>query len=251
MEEPREIRQKLKYHSKSFPLKRLLFVDLVTMTFALTPGLTAWLATVGYVRACWERPYFLAWMVPAPLVLTGVFLLVTWLMRLAIPRVKPGVYAIGTGREFMAWYMCLCLGHGVRIAGLQPFFFTFYLTKYLYWRAMGARIAYGVNSSLFATLADYPLLTIGRGCTLGAGVFIAGHVFVGNQVHLGTVTLGDNVFLAKDVVIGPRTVIGSGSWIGMKNMLLNDQLPENTRLEDFAWEHLNPERKKEARGEAA
>jgi hypothetical protein len=251
MEDTRSIRQKMKYHSRSFPLGRILFVDLITMAFALTPGLAAWWVTALYLRWCWDQPAFAAWLLLAPPLLAAVFLAVTWLIRLGIPRVKPGVYDIGMNKEFMAWYMYLCLGHGVRIAGLQPFFFTFYLTKYLYWRAMGARIAYGVNSSLFAILADYPLLTIGRGCTLGAFVFISGHVFVGNKVLLGEVRIGDNVFLGKGAVVGPRTTIGSGSWIGMNNMLLNDELPESTRIADFEWEHLNPNRKKEEQAGAA
>lgn len=251
MEDAKQIRQRMKYHSKSFPLGRLAFIDLLSMTFALTPGMAAWLATILYVRWCWERPFFAAWVLLAPVLLAGVFLVTNWLMRLSLPRVKPGVYDIGTGKEFMAWYLCLCLGHAVRIAGLQPFFYTFYITKYLYWRAMGARIAYGVNSSIFANLADFPLITIGRGCTLGAFIFISGHVFVGNKVQLGEVILGDNVFLGKDTVVGPRTTIGSGSWIGMYNKLLNDQVPENTRIGDFEWEHFNPHKKEEPRADAA
>lgn len=239
-------RQKFKHQSQAFGFARVLLVDLITMTFSLSPGLAAWAAFISYVRWSWERSGFLLWAMPAPAVLAGTFLVACWLIRLCIPRMRPGTYKMEMSRDYLAWYMVLCLGHAVRIAGLQPFFFTFYLTKYLYWRAMGARIAYGVNSSLFARLADYPLLTIGRGCTLGANVFVLGHVFLGDKVMLGPVNIGDNVFLSYGAFVGPKTTIGSRSWIGMQNKLLKDTLPEDSRLENFEWEHFNPAHKRES-----
>lgn len=239
-------RQKFKHQSRDFGSTRVLLVDLITMGFSLTPGLAAWAAFVSYLRWSWDRAGFLLWALLAPAVLVGSFLGACWLIRLCIPRMKPGTYPMGMSRDFLAWYMALCLGHAVRIAGLQPFFFTFYLTKYLYWRAMGARIAYGVNSSLFVMLADYPLLRIGKGCTMGANVMVIGHMFLGDKVMLGTVDIGDNVLLGVGAFVGPWTTIGSKSWIGMNNRLLKDTLPEGSRLENFEWEHFNPARKQEA-----
>lgn len=239
-------RQKFKHQSRDFGSTRVLLVDLITMGFSLTPGLAAWAAFVSYLRWSWDRTGFLLWALLAPAVLVGSFLGACWLIRLCIPRMKPGTYPMGMSRDFLAWYMALCLGHAVRIAGLQPFFFTFYLTKYLYWRAMGARIAYGVNSSIFVLLADYPLLRIGKGCTMGANVFVLGHMFLGDKVMLGYVDIGDNVFLGTGTLVGPRTTIGSKSWIGMHNRLLKDTLPEGSRVENFEWEHFNPARKQEA-----
>ncbi|NTX41613.1 hypothetical protein FJV41_06575 [Myxococcus llanfairpwllgwyngyllgogerychwyrndrobwllllantysiliogogogochensis] len=235
-------RQRFKHQSRAFGLARVLLVDLITMAFALPPGLVAWWSCLLFLRWSWDRPGFAAWALLAPGVLAGVFLATCWLMRLCIPRMRPGTYAMELSRDYLAWYSVLCLGHAVRICGLQPFFFTFYVTKYLYWRAMGARIAYGVNSSLFAILADYPLLTIGKGCTMGANVFVLGHVFLGDKVQLGEVNIGDNVFLGAGAMVGPRTTIGARSWIGINNKLLKDTLPEDSRLENFEWEHFNPAR---------
>jgi acetyltransferase-like isoleucine patch superfamily enzyme len=234
------VRRALRYRSRGFPSGRLLLVDAVTLVVLLSPGMAGWAAFVWYARHFWHSPYFVAWMLGAPLVLAAAFLLATRLVRLAIPAVEPGVYEIGTGRRFLGWYLTLCLGHAARVAGLQPFFFASHITKYLYWRAMGARVAFGVNSSIFAVLADYPLITIGKECTLGANVFISGHTFVGNKVLLGRVELGDNVYLGMGTVVGPRTTIGAGSWIGMQNRLLQDRVPENTKIDNFAWEHFKP-----------
>lgn len=239
-------RRKFKHQSQAFGYSRVLLVDLITMAFSLSPGLAAWLTFALYLRWSWDRAGFPLWALLAPAVLATAFLVACWLIRLGIPRMRPGTYKMEMSRDYLAWYMTLCLGHAVRISGLQPFFFTFYLTKYLYWRAMGARIAYGVNSSIFAYLADYPLLTIGKGCTMGANVLVIGHLFLGDKVMLGPVTLGDNVFLGFGAFVGPRTTIGARSWIGMQNKLLKDTLPEDSRLENFEWEHFNPAQSKEA-----
>lgn len=238
-------RKKFKHQSQGFSVARVLLVDLITMTFSLTPALAAWWTFALYLRWSWEQPAFALLALLAPGVLAGAFLLVCWLVRLCIPRMRPGTYKMEMSRDYLAWFMTLCLGHSVRISGLQPFFFSFYLTKYLYWRAMGARIAYGVNSSIFAVLADYPLLTIGKGCTMGANVLVIGHMFLGDKVMLGEVNIGDNVFLAAGAMVGPRVTIGSRSWIGMQNKLLKDSLPEDSRLENFEWEHFNPARREE------
>ncbi|QSQ17418.1 hypothetical protein [Myxococcus landrumensis] len=233
-------RRKFKHQSRGFGLAHVLLVDFITMTFSLTPALMAWWAFALFLRWSWEQAAFPLWAMLAPGVLAGAFLVTCWLVRLCIPRMRPGTYEMKLSRDYLAWFMTLCLGHSVRIAGLQPFFFSFYLTKYLYWRAMGARIAYGVNSSIFAVLADYPLLTVGKGCTVGANVLLIGHLFLGDKVMLGTVTLGENVFVGAGAMIGPRTSVGARSWIGMQNKLLKDTLPEDSRLENFEWEHFNP-----------
>lgn len=235
-----ETRKRVRLASKSFSIRQLVIVEGLTMFFALTPGIVAWLAVVHYVRYFWAHPWFSLAMLGAPLVLVTSFLAAVGLLRCLIPPMKPGIYRIGLSKGFMAWFLTLCLGHAVRVSGLQPFFFTFYLTKYVYWRIMGAKIAYGVNSSIFANLADYPMIHIGRGSTLGAHVFLSGHTFVGDKVLLGKVVLGENVFLGFHVTVGPKTTIGSGSWIGMYNRLLHDTLPENSRLENFEWEHFSP-----------
>ncbi|WP_164018981.1 hypothetical protein [Pyxidicoccus trucidator] len=239
-------RQKFKHQSQAFGFTRVLLVDLITMAFSLTPALVAWAAFALFLRWSWDRAAFPLWVLLAPGVLAAAFLAACWLVRLCIPRMRPGTYKMEMSRDYLAWFMTLCLGHSVRISGLQPFFFSFYVTKYLYWRAMGARIAYGVNSSIFAVLADYPLLTIGKGCTMGANVLVIGHMFLGDKVMLGPVDIGDNVFLAAGAMVGPRTTIGSRSWIGMQNKLLKDSLPEGSRLENFEWEHFNPARRAEA-----
>lgn len=238
----KEVRKRLKYRSESFTLGKLILVEALTMLFALGPGVITWLSAIVYLRNIWYSPYFYSCLIAFPLFIITLFLGVTLIFRLSLPKLKPGVYPIGTSSGFLTWLLNLYLGHSARIAGLQPLFAAFYGLKFLYWRAMGAKVAYGVNSSIFANLSDYPMLTIKKGCTVGAFTFICGHTFVGNKVLVGQVTLEENVYVGHDVAIGPKTFIGAGSWIGSGNRLLQDSIPDNSRIDNFEWAHLNPQK---------
>lgn len=238
----KEVRKRLKYRSESFSLGKLVLVEFLTMLFALGPGVITWLSAIAYLRSIWDSAYFYAYLSVFPAVIIITFLSAIFAFRLSLPKLKPGVYPIGTSPKFLTWLLNLYLGHAARIAGLQPLFAAFYGLKFLYWRTMGAKVAYGVNSSIFANLSDYPMLTIKKGCTVGAFTFICGHTFVGNKVLVGPVTLEENVYIGFDVTIGPKTHIGAGSWIGSGNRLLQDSVPNNTRIDNFEWAHLNPQK---------
>ncbi len=239
-----EARKKLKYRSEGFGIRGLIVVETITMLFALGPAAATWYCAIVFVRSIWDSAFFYGWLALFPLVVIATFLSITLLMRLSLPKLKPGVYPIGTSPQFLTWMATLYLGHGVRIAGLQPLFSAFYGLKYLYWRAMGANIAYGINSSIFANFSDYPMLTIGRGCTISAFTLISGHTFVGNKVLIAPVNIGSNVYIGYETAISAKTTIGNGAWIGAGNRLLQDKVEANTRIENFEWQHTSPKNSK-------
>lgn len=237
----KKVRKKIKKHkSESFKYGQLIILDIITMIFSLAPGILSWLAVISYVKYFWNHSSFIFLMIPLPLILAFSYIIGVRLIRFFIPKVKPGVYKIGLSRRFLGWYLNLCMANADKIFGVQSILYAFYFIKYIYWRAMGAKVAYGTNSSVFIQLRDYPILKIGRGCTLGANVFISGHTFVGSKVLIGEVNIGNHVYLGMGCVVGPKTTIGSNSWIGMHNKLLMDILPENSKLENFEWEHFSP-----------
>lgn len=219
--------------SQNLTLPQLLVVDALTMLCSLLPVAAAWGGTLIYLQRAYQQGWFVWAALSTPLVLPALFLIAVWIVRLAIPPVRPGTYDIGLSKGYVTWYIILCLGHSVRIAGLHPFFFAFYTPKYLYFRAMGADVAYGVNSSIFAMFADYPMLKIGKGSTVGADAFILGHMFVGKKVMIGKVEIGENVFVGAYCLIGTETKIGDNTWIGMNNRLMRETLPPDSRLENF------------------
>jgi acetyltransferase-like isoleucine patch superfamily enzyme len=219
--------------SANLTYSQLVVVDLLTMICTLLPVVFGWGGAIIYFQMLSEQGHLILAAFTAPAVLVVVFLAAVWLTRLAIPRIQHGSYEIGLSKGYLTWYMTLCLGHAVRISGLHPFFFAFYTPKYLYCRTMGANIAYGVNSSIFAMFADYPLITIGKGCTVGADAFILGHMFVGKKVILGPVNIGENVFVGAFSMIGLNTTVGDNTWIGMNNRFMQEDIPPNSKFVNF------------------
>ena len=48
---------------------------------------------------------------------------------------------------------------------------------------------------------------------------------------------GPNTLFIISQMLGPDTRIGDGSWIGMGNVVYGEELPPNTRIENFAQPH--------------
>ena len=229
-----------KHQSVNMSGPKVLIMDIITMFFSLSPGLLSWFSVIFYIKYFWNHPYFLLLTLAVPFLGILTFLAAVSLLRIIIPKVKPGVYKLGLNKGFLSWYIHLCIGGSPMYFGLHPFFNGFYTTKYLFWRIMGAKVAYGINSSVFANFRDYPLLTIKKGCTIGADCFVSAHTFVGNKLLLKPVEINENVFIGGFCKVGPGTKIGKNSWIGMSNVFIQDEVPENTKIDHFEWEHFKP-----------
>jgi len=233
----------MKSKSKNLPFYLVLVTDLLSMIFALGPGIVGWGSSISYLKNIWDHECFLFLAPLTPLVLIFSFLIAVIFLRLFIPKMRPGVYPMKLNKGFASWYLTLSLGHAVRISGLQPFFFTFYTFKWLYWRAMGADIAFGINSSLFFTIVDFPLVTIKKGCSFGAYTHVACHTFVGDKLLLAPVVIEEDCYVGMEVTIGPKTTIGKGSWIGTTNRFFKSKLEPGTVIENAEWEYSDPKRK--------
>jgi hypothetical protein len=193
-----------------------------------------------------------AWLPAAALaalpVAAVVYLAVVFAVRLCLPRLRPGSYGLGMSAGMIAWYLHLALGRSLYVSGLQPLLHSFYLTKFLLWRALGARVPYRMNAAVTLSITDAPLVTIGRGTTMGDLVSIYAHSFIGDRLYIEPVAIGENVFLSKDVVVGLGARIGAGAWIGLSNKVFRVELAAGTRLDNFEWEHGPPKSPKEAGG---
>ena len=120
-----------------------------------------------------------------------------------------------------------------RMFGINNLIAAFSISKFLYWRALGAKVSFRISSSLTADLVDMPLITIGAGSTLTDNVALSCHSFRGDRLWLDSVVIGKNVFLGKDSVIGLGTKIGDNSFVGIGNMLWRIKLPAGSRIENF------------------
>lgn len=228
--------------STVLPFPVLVFVDVMGLVLTVGPGAVAWLVAAAYVRHVvvtldlWPLAFLF------PIIAFVAFTLTLLVFRLIVPRLREGSTRLGVNRQTIAWYCNLALSRAAEVSGLKPLIHAFYFTKFLHWRALGARVGYGVNSSIGVSLVDLPMITIGAGSTLGDEVAIYCHNFDGGKLIVKRVEIGEGVFLGGHCTIGPNTVIGEGSWIGPYNAFIDVSLPPGTRLRPWEWEHGNPNR---------
>jgi acetyltransferase-like isoleucine patch superfamily enzyme len=225
------------------PTYAYLIIDVVSFFLSVGPGALAYGATFMYLRHFWNSPHFVVFAITGVFPLVATFLLAVFILRLIVPRLKKGVYPMAVNLGMFAWYCNLALSRAAAVSGLQFLLNSFYVTKFLHWRALGMKVAFGVNTSIGVSFVDLPLISIGQGCTISEGVHIACHTFVGDRLLIIPVEIGENVFVGMNCVIGPKTRLGDRAWIGMNN-LISEGIAADAKLESFAWEHGNPARLK-------
>lgn len=206
----------------------LLFIDLLSVLFSLMPGVIALSLTGLFLY----HGYALSWLVfpVAPFVLFFSFITIIALIRLSLPKLKPGRYKRALNKDMLAWFCHFSLSRAAKITGLISLLQSFNVLKYLYWRALGAKVSFQVMNSFDIDFVDCPLITIGKNVTLASQVSISCHSDVGSLLFLSPVVIEDDVFIAMSVKIGPGTIIKKGAWIGFGNALVNQTVEENTKL---------------------
>ena len=227
-----------------WPTPVVIAMDVVCVVMGVLPGATAWIVTGMFVREAWlafgDRPPFFLLAAGAPFVAVLAFLVAITTLRLLLPKMQEGVYPMTLNRGIVAWYGQLGLARAAAISGLSPLIRATSLSRVLYFRALGAKLAYRVNTAHDFNILDAPMLTVGRGASLSLASTICCHTFTGKRLALLPVEIGENVFIGGGAFIGPHTRIGEGSWIGMGNVVFGEDLPPGTRIENFAWAHGKP-----------
>jgi hypothetical protein len=247
--------RKRKSTEASLPLA--LFGDVLSYIVTAGPALSAFTASVYVLRRVWDSSLFYVLLPLMPVLFLGLFLAVVFVLRLVLPRLRPGVYPATLNLGMMAWLLHLGLSRAGLVFGLREVILAFNLTKFLYWRALGGNVHFQVAASLTTSLVDLPLLTIRRGVTLADGALICCHDFEGDQLTLAPVLLEENVFIGKDCTLWPNTKIGASSWVGMNsiigpnvtlgsevtvglgNILSGIDVPDGTKIDRFQYEHGN------------
>ncbi|MDP1602885.1 MAG: hypothetical protein Q8M03_06425 [Legionella sp.] len=225
-----------KTKKKRAPLKKtelslssLLLIDIVSIFFSLMPSVFSFSLTGLFIY----HGYSKTWLVLplAPFVLFASFIAIIALIRMCLPKLKPGRYKREFNKDVFFWYCHLALSRSAKIAGLTPLLQSFNITKFFYWRALGAKVAFNITCSFDIDFVDCPLITIGKGVTLASQTNISCHSDIGNYLLLAPVIIEDNVFVAMANLIGPGTTIKQGAWIGYGNVLINQVINENTKIE--------------------
>lgn len=220
-----------------------VLADLMALPISLIPVICAWGLPVYLLRETWSQNFFYVVLALLPLVSSLTLILSVRIIRLFIPRLQKGVFPLGTNRGFMSWYLHLALSRAGDLSGLKPIIQSFYILKFLYWRAQGAKIAFGVNSAMGVSIVDYPMIQVGAGSTLSDGCSFSAHTFVDDKILIAPVLIGENVFVGFKSFVGARSRIGSNVRIGIHNLIAGDIIESGTTIENFAWERGNPNRK--------
>lgn len=226
--------------SDTGPVPLLIMSDLLTVLLAWVPVIAAYFLTVKFVIWSFADPSREWLAVASPLVLILSLISILFLFRLLLPRPRKGAYRLTVNRGTLAWACHFQLNRAILLSGLRAWIFTSNVLRFLYLRAMGARIAFRINGSSGIDFVDLPLIEIGEGSTLAEGVVISCHSFTGETLIIDPVRVGKHVFLGMDVVLGPGTEIGDRSWIGTGNKMMGANLPAGTLLKNFEWSHGEP-----------
>ncbi|MBK7892038.1 MAG: hypothetical protein IPJ84_14725 [Bdellovibrionales bacterium] len=215
----------------------LLCADLISLPLTLLPGLLGWGSTIFWLTQPAPPFRFEILLLLSPFILCTVFILTLFILRLLLPSLKPGVYRSGLNKMFIAWFAHVALSRAPKISAMQTLLQSFNLTRYLFWRALGAKVSFRCVASLNVNMVDYPMITIEEGATIGDRVQVSGHSFVGNRLFIGPVRFGKNCFVGVECMVGAKTDIGDNVWVGINNTLFRDKLPAHSRLENFEWGH--------------
>ena len=232
-------------NSKRPPIWLLILSDIVGYFYSVVPATAAWFtgAFVVYI----SHNNFLLLLLSVlflPLISMIIFIVICFCFQRTLPKMKPGIYRPGVSKGAIVWHLNNCLANSLEIGLFKTLIFSHKIPKWLYWRAMGAKIAFGIFSSTLITLREYPLITIGEGSSISAYCHISCHTFQGDKILLAPITIGQNVFIGMKSVIGPKTIVGDNAHIGISNNLVFDTISPGSKLDNFEFEHGNPSKKR-------
>lgn len=209
----------------------LLLIDFFSIILSLMPSVAAFSITGLFIY----HGYAKTWLVLplAPFVLFASFILIIAAIRMCLPRLKPGRYKREMNKAMVAWYCHFALSRAAKIAGLIPLLQSFNITKFFYWRALGAKVSFRIMNSFDIDFVDCPLITVGKDVTIASLTSISCHSDVGNFLYLAPVVIEDNAFIGMSTIIGPGTTIKKGAWIGYGNTFINQVVEEGVRMGDI------------------
>lgn len=234
--------------SKPSPLStpHLILFDVLSAIFSVGPGLLSWTLFFVITKSLAASPFLIPFLLVSPLVVALTFIVLVWAMRVAAPKLKPGVTRIGLNKGTLAWYVNLALNRAVKVSGLRYLLNVSYVLKFLTYRALGSRIAFGVHTPMEFTLVDLPLIEIGAGTTLGESVHVSCHYFMGDRLLLKPVKVGANCFIGMNTTVGPGSRLEDGAWVGYNNLVSGEHLTSDTRIGDNEWIEGSPVRREKS-----
>lgn len=198
------------------------------------PNVLAFALTGLFIHHLYDHTWLV--LLGAPFVMLFSFIMIIAIFRLCLPALKPGRYKRELSKPVVAWFCHFALGRAAKLSGLIRFLQALNMTKFLYWRALGAKVSFNIVCSYDIDFVDAPLISIAKGVTLGSETSISCHSDVGSCLMLNRVTIEEDVFIAASTTIGPNTTIKKGAWIGYGNALVNEVIEQGQKLKNHKTE---------------
>ena len=221
----------------------LLFGDLIAYIYAIFPAVISWALGISFILKFKDSDLLIFLVFLTPIIIIFTFILTCFIFQRLLPKMKPGLYKTDGNINIIVWHLNNALANALDNAGLKTPIYSFHLTKWLYWKAMGANIAFGTLSSSLIVIREYPLITIEKGVSLSGYNHISCHTFEGSRLLLAPINIGENAFIGMNTVIGPKSKIGKNAYIGVDNYIVFDTVADDGRVENFEFEYGSPARK--------
>ncbi len=175
-----------------------------------------------------------------PFVISLLYIALCFTIRILIPKLKPGTYNLEKDFMVVAWYMHMSLSRSLNSTGLRAIIRSSNILKYLYYRALGAKIAYTANFSTDLDIVDPSLITMEENVMVGGRCIISCHLIYNNKLVLKPIHIKKNAFVQFNNTIAQGTTIGEAAIIGNGNLLYDIKVPDHYRMANFAIERGTP-----------
>jgi non-ribosomal peptide synthetase-like protein len=161
-----------------------------------------------------------------PVTIAWYLLLVLAIKRLAIGRIRPGLYSLHSGGYLRYWFLNYLLTNTRHL--LIPFYATLFLPPYL--RLLGAKIGRHVEiSTAMYIMPD--LLTLGDGSFLADACIVGGHRIYRGFIDICANRVGSRTFIGNSALVPAGIDIGDDGLIGVMSTPPADmtRTPDGTR----------------------
>lgn len=135
-------------------------------------------------------------------------------LNLLLPPLKEGYHKAPLSAHFYLWSLYFSLNRILFLEPLKNMVLYSGILRYLAFKALGAKLAFGTSISANVTFTDLPMIEIGEGSLIGAYSQLTGHYINKGTLFLGKIKIGQRVNIGGYCRIAPAVEIGNDCWIG-------------------------------------
>ncbi|MDA9189590.1 hypothetical protein N9O57_01280 [bacterium] len=219
---------------KKSNLKLKIATEALSLIFSLGICSTVWAISLYFIFYLYSSAYYFA-LIFVPLFSCLLYIGMIFTLRCLLPRVRPGRYIIGKDSMSLIWFLHMNLNRSAKAVGLLQIIKSSNILKYLFYKALGAKIAYATNFSMDLEIADPQLTRIDEDVIIGGQCYLGGHIVEGNKLILGPIHLKKSSFVSFRCIIGPGSILEEGSVVGPGNSVHKRTVKKGEKIPTLAW----------------